>query len=191
MIKLTDREWKEFRIEDIFDIYPGKRLTKADMNKGRRPFIGATDSNNGITEWVSNTNESVDRNVLGVNYNGSVGEVFYHAYECIFSDDVKRLHLKDTDSTNASDSNYFIMLFLKTTILQQKIKYAYGYKFNESRMLKQTFMLPVDANNQPDWDFMEAYMREQEISILKPTITKLCKQLKISELVGGGQNAPL
>lgn len=188
MIKLTDRLWKEFRIENIFDIYPGKRLTKADMKKGRRPFIGATDSNNGITEWVSNSNESLDRNVLGVNYNGSVGEVFYHAYECIFSDDVKRLHLKNTNLTNVSDSNYFVMLFLKTTILQQKIKYAYGYKFNESRMLKQTIMLPVTADEQPDYQFMEDYMREQEISILKPTIKALCKQLNIS-ILGGGKSS--
>ena len=184
MMKLTDREWQEFRIEDIFDIYPGKRLTKAEMKKGKRPFIGATDSNNGITEWVDNSNESLDRNVLGVNYNGSVGEVFYHAYECIFSDDVKRLHLKNAHTGNVNDSNYFIMLFLKTTILQQKIKYAYGYKFNESRMLRQTIKLPVTADEQPDFQFMEAYMREQEKVLLEPTIKLLRKQLNISDLGG-------
>ena len=159
--------WQNFLLRDIFDIYAGKRLTKADMKKGNRPFIGATDSNNGITEWVSNTNDSMDSNVLGVNYNGSVGETFYHPYECIFSDDVKRLHLKQSLSASqgvsvASKENKYIMLYLKTAILQQKVKYAYGYKFNESRMLKQSILLPATPENTPDWDYMESYMRSLE-----------------------------
>ena len=78
------------------------------MKHGSRPFIGATDSNNGITAWVENTNESLDSAVLGVNYNGSVVETFYHPYECIFSDDVKRLHLKSDVTASA-----YLMLFLK------------------------------------------------------------------------------
>ena len=142
----------------MLTISAGKRLTKADMQIGNRPFIGATDSfiNNGITEWVNNTNESIDQNLLGVNYNGSVGEVFYHPYECIFSDDVKRLHLK-----KQLDSKY-ILLFIKTAIVQQKIKYAYGYKFNEQRMLKQPIMLPCTPEGTPDWLYMENYMRHIE-----------------------------
>ena len=76
MLDLHDREWKEFRICDIFIIKAGKRLTKTDMTSGNKPFIGATDNNNGITEFVSNTNVSEDCNVLGVNYNGSVVENF-------------------------------------------------------------------------------------------------------------------
>ena len=177
---MNNHQWAEFRISDIFEILPGKRLTKADMTEGKRPFIGATDSNNGITAWVDNINESIDRHCLGVNYNGSVGETFYHPYECIFSDDVKRLHLKEH-----LEENHYVMLFLKTAILQQKVKYAYGYKFNESRMQKQVILLPSTANGTPDWQFMENYMRQKEQQILKPTIDKLCKQLIYNQIGGG------
>ena len=38
------------------------------MVSGNIPFIGATDSNNGITEFIANKN-TLDKNVLGVNYN--------------------------------------------------------------------------------------------------------------------------
>ena len=55
MLNLHDRAWKEFYIKDIFSISPGKRLTKSDMIIGNKPFIGATDSNNGVTAFVSNT----------------------------------------------------------------------------------------------------------------------------------------
>lgn len=127
------------------------------MKHGSRPFIDATDSNNGITAWVENTNESLDSEVLGVNYNGSVVETFYHPYECIFSDDVKRLHLKSDVTASAH-----LMLFLKTMIIQQKIKFAYGYKFNEKRMQMQKIVLPIDSKEQPNWKYMETYMQRLE-----------------------------
>lgn len=85
-------QWKSFWLEDIVDIYSGVRLTKANQSFGRRPFIGSTDGNNGVTAFISNENNSLDSNVLGVNYNGSVVDNFYHPYECLFSDDVKRFH---------------------------------------------------------------------------------------------------
>lgn len=101
---LNEKEWKSFLISDIFDIFPGKRLVAADTTAGNRPFIGALDNNNGVARFVSDTNESLDKNVLGVNYNGNGMVIgFYHPYECIFSDDVKRFHLKHhEDNTGPS-----------------------------------------------------------------------------------------
>ena len=179
MDNLSSVRWKSFVLSDIFTISPGKRLTKADMKVGKRPFIGATDSNNGITAWVDNTNESLDKLVLGVNYNGSVVETFFHPYECIFSDDVKRLHLK------SGITSYHVMLFLKTMIIQQKVKFEYGYKFNEKRMQRQKILLPVTEDNSPDWQFMEEYMRRKETLLLKPAVEKLCKRLIHKEILGG------
>jgi type I restriction-modification system DNA methylase subunit len=153
---LNKKEWGEFFIEDIFNIKAGKRLTKADMKKGSMPFIGASDSNNGITNFVSNTNSSLDSNVLGVNYNGSVVENFYHPYKAIFSDDVKRLSLKEVKG------NKFLYLFIKATILKQKSKFQYAYKFNETRMLRQKLLLPIDENGQPDYNYMENYIKKLE-----------------------------
>lgn len=92
-----EADWKEFFLDKICNINFGVRLTKSNMNEGKMPFIGATDSNNGITNFVSNTNKSLDKNILGVNYNGSVVENFYYPYECIFSDDVKRISFKDDE----------------------------------------------------------------------------------------------
>jgi hypothetical protein len=161
ILNLTDRNWRAFPLTSIFVIKPGKRLTKSDMIRGKRPFIGATEFGNGITNWVSNSNASIDSDVLGVNYNGSVVETFYHPYECIFSDDVKRFRLKDRRG------NRLVYLFLKTAIVQQKLKYAYGYKFNEERMNKQSILLPIDEHGKPDWAFMEQFIYEREVNLLE------------------------
>lgn len=93
---------------------------------------------------------------MGVNYNGSIGETFYHTYDALFSDDVKRFSIK------GKQGNKYIYLFLKEIILKQKGKYEYGYKFNEKRMLRQMILLPVISEGKPDYAFMEEYMRELE-----------------------------
>ena len=156
--KVCEISWKDFWIEYICDVKSGVRLTKGNQEAGERPFIGASDSDNGVTAFVSNTNKSLDENVLGVNYNGSVVENFYHPYQAIFSDDVKRVKWKD----EAKGSKY-TYLFLKQMILSQKIKYAYGYKFNGERMKHQKIMLPVTEAGLPDYDYMKSYMQKQEL----------------------------
>ncbi len=163
---LENKKWNEFFIEDIFHIKAGKRLTKADMIKGETPFIGASDSNNGITNFVSNINSSLDSNVLGVNYNGSVVENFYHPYKAIFSDDVKRLSLKEVEG------NEFLYLFIKTIILKQKSKFQYAYKFNEARMLRQKLLFPISKNGKIDYDYMENYIKKIEYEKLTKYIER-------------------
>lgn len=148
--------WKEFFIDDVFVVKSGKRLTKADMTSGQIPFIGATDANNGITEFTGSKNASLDKNVLGVNYNGSVVENFYHPYEAVFSDDVKRLSLSKTENNKAK------LLFCKAVILMQKEKYEYGYKFNGERMKRQKIMLPTDKKGNPDYQYMNQFMSSLE-----------------------------
>lgn len=164
-------QWKAYSLNDICDIKPGVRLVSREMIEGKRPFIGATDSNNGITHIVSNSNMSLDKNVLGVNYNGSVGYAFYHPYEAIFSDDVKRVTFKQ------HKGNKHVLLFLKTAIMQQRKKYQYGYKFNGERMNRQKIILPTTINGEIDFDYMESYMRFKEIDILKKYINKRLQKL--------------
>lgn len=180
MSSLEYKNWKEFFLEDVVSIKGGKRLTKADMQDGKMPFIGASEQNNGVTAFTCSENESLDNNVLGVNYNGSVGFSFYHPYKAIFTDDVKRVKWKD-DTHN----NRYTLLFLSSMIGQQKCKYAYGYKFNSQRMKRQKILLPICSDNTIDWLFMETYMKQKEQEILKQTIEKLCKQLITNELLGG------
>ena len=183
MKTLDQCNWKEFRLEDIFTIDPGVRLTTANMTMGKRPFIGATDSNNGITAFVDNTNKSLDSNVLGVNYNGSVVENFYHPYEAIFSDDVKRLHLKEVEN------NKYICLFIKQSLLKQKAKYQYGYKFNGERMKRQYIMLPSTPEGTPDYTFMEEYMRQKEQTILAKYKAHISNILDNQSVIGGGKSS--
>ncbi len=169
--EITDLEWKNFRLSEICEIRSGVRLTNEDKTAGKIPFIGALDNSNGITGFVSNINDSYDSNVLGVNYNGSgVGISFYHPYKAIFTDDVKRFHLK------IEKPNKYHYLFLKVVLLQQKEKYAACgrptavMQRNTARWelrAVRNVMLPVDKEGNPDWTFMEQYMKRMGNTVLE------------------------
>lgn len=161
-VQLQDVRWAEFPIEDIFNISSGVRLTSKQQIPGDIPFISATMHNNGLSNFISNKNKSLDKNVLGVIYNGN-GMVlnFYHPYEAVFSDDVKRWKFKDIEG------NKYHYLFIQKLLIKQKKKYMYGYKFNAARMLRQKIMLPVSKDGSPNYEFMEKYMKQVEAKVIK------------------------
>lgn len=167
--------WEPFLIADIFDILPGKRLVSAGSTPGDRPFIGALDNSNGVARFVNDTNVSLDKNVLGVNYNGNGMVIgFYHPYECIFSDDVKRFHLKH------HEDNAFVLLFMKVAILQQKSKFGYLYKFNAERMANTRIMLPVTDDGTPDYKYMEQYTKNLILQKYKQYLAYLDSKEKVA-----------
>ena len=173
---LDEKEWNEYALEELFSVGAGKRLTNADKIDGNRPFVGATDNSNGITGFVGNRNTSCDKNVLGVNYNGAPCIAFYHPYECIFTDDVKRLHLLH------HKDNEYVLLFFKVIVMQQRTKYSYGYKFKEKRMLRQKLMLPVDDDGKPDYAYMEQYVKNMMLRKYKQYLAFIDKQNAAEEV---------
>ena len=98
--KSDNISYDSFSIGSLFEIYKGKRLTKENMIPGEIPFIGATASNNGRTNTISNHTHLHPANVITVTYNGSVGEAFYQTSQFWASDDVNVLRFKDNLNEN-------------------------------------------------------------------------------------------
>ncbi|MBF1667415.1 MAG: restriction endonuclease subunit S [Scardovia wiggsiae] len=167
---LEEKEWGEFVLDDIFTVSAGKRLETRNKIEGEWPFIGAVDKSNGITGFVGNDNTSKDKNVLGVNYNGAPCIAFYHPYECVFTDDVKRLHLKK------HEDNKYILLFFTSVFSMQKTKYSYGYKFKERRMLKQKLRIPITEAGEPDYEYMEQYAKNMMLCKYKQYVAFIDRQ---------------
>lgn len=173
-----DSLWKEFKFTDIFNIKCGFYNKKPNSEKnGKIPFIGATEYNNGITEFYSyenilNTsktgkepNESIERkifpgNCLCVTNNGSVGFAYYQKIPFTCTHDVNPLYLKDYKL------NKYIAMFLIATIEKQRVCFMYARKWRPCRMVKSKLLLPVNSKGEPDYKFMEEYIKERE-AILK------------------------
>lgn len=179
-LSLESKNWDAFFIEDVAEIISGRDIYEKERIDGLVPYITATANNNGIGYFVANNNETLESGCLSVNRNGSVGYCFYHPYKALYGNDTRKLRPKK--------NNRYISLFISMCITKQREKYGYGYKMGTGRLKRQRILLPVDTNNNPDWAFMEAYMKQKEQQILKPTIEKLCKQLIINDILGGGKS---
>lgn len=150
-LKLNTENWAWYEIQDLFDIKKGKRLTKEDIVEGKTPFIGSIDSNNGYREFIGQ--EPIHSgNTITVNYNGSVAEAFYQPEPFWASDDVNVLYPKFR-------MNKFNALFIVTIIKAEKYRFNYGRKWHVERMNSSKIKLPATLKHQPDFDFMENYIK--------------------------------
>ena len=153
--KVDTREWASFALGALFNIVKGKRLTKAEMKSGETPFIGSSALNNGCTAMIGNDKNQHPENTITVCYNGSVGETFYQDKPYIASDDVNVLYAKFT-------MNRQIALFIVPLIKGVSSRYDYIDKWKKEAMEADKIYLPVDKTGQPDWAYMEEYMRKVE-----------------------------
>jgi type I restriction enzyme M protein len=146
----NDREWKWYKLEDLFEIRKGKRLTKLNMTGGSTPFIGSIDNNNGYREFIGQK-PIHDGNTITVNYNGSVAEAFYQPKPFWASDDVNVLYPR-------FKMNHFNALFLVSLIKMEKYRFNYGRKWHMERMASTEIKLP-SVEGTPDFDYMEAFIK--------------------------------
>ncbi|HCE56022.1 MAG TPA: restriction endonuclease [Lutibacter sp.] len=161
---IDEKEWREFFIEDVTEILSGRDIYASERIKGDTPYISATANNNGIGYFVCNDNPTKESGCLSVNRNGSVGYSFYHPYEALFSNDCRKLRLKNP--------NKHIGIFISQQITRQRGKYGYGYKMGTARLKRQKIILPINEQNQPDYEYMENYMKQLEYEKLKGYLDK-------------------
>lgn len=168
---INTEHWKYFRYDEIFEIKKGFYNKKPEeVPNGDIPFIGATDSNNGITsmcdletiEACSKTGDGnnaplsekiFEPNCITVSNNGSIGYAFYQDKLFTCTHDVNPLYLK------GHLMNKYIAIFLCTLIEKDRYRWTYGRKWRPSRMPDSLIKLPVKDDDTPDWEWMENYIK--------------------------------
>ena len=66
------------------------------------------------------------------------------------------------------------IFIIPTGVLQQKVKYTYGYKFNGQRMERQKILLPVNEEGRPDYEFMEQYGKQIMLQKYQQYLNYIC-----------------
>ena len=161
--------WKWFRYDEIFEIRKGKRLTKENMTEGDIRYIGAIDSNNGLSAFIGNDSQLHQGNTISVSYNGSIGYAFYQDKEFWATDDVNVLYPKFL-------LNRYIAMFLCHLIEKEQYRFCYGRKWDLEAMNKSKIKLPVTQEGTPDWKYMEDFVKDQIIPQLPKKAQKVWLQ---------------
>lgn len=159
-LSLEKIEWGEFMLGEIFDfVMRGKRLIERDRIKGDIPYYSASKENNGLSDMISNP--------LFIQKDKLIVSTFCDCYfiegKFTASDEITIFGNKKLNKYNA--------LFIANTIKNQATKYAFGRKAFSERLVKQKIILPVNSQNQPDFEFMEKCMRKLELKHLQKILS--------------------
>lgn len=151
--KADTREWGEFRVGELFDAERGKVKNIQPLTPGATPIIAAGAYNQGIAGMYAI--DSAYKNRITVSCNGAgCGSTFYHPYEFNVNGDAITLIEKKCMSDRAKQ---FVACILNATFTR---KFSYEEKCSPQKALAEAMRLPIDKTGQPDWAYMEEYMRK-------------------------------
>ncbi len=205
-MNLDTAKWRLFDFVKIFDIKKGFYNKKPESSGvGAIPFLGATDSNNGVTEHYTyeeiesssktgdGSNESIERkifpaNAVCVTNNGSVGYAYYQNKPFTCSHDVNPLYLLN------GEFNEYTGMFVAAVIMYDRYRWGYGRKWRPERMINYQLRLPIVCDEQglpiidathkyssegfiPDWEWMENYIKTLHH---KPLTTQVVTQSDVN-----------
>ena len=151
-LKINPTYWKEFQMKELgFDNFHGRRLTKTDRIEGNIPFITAGKENQGVVGKIGN-DRTTYQNPITIDM---FGNVFYHKGDYAGDDNIYFFvnnHL-----------NEFCKLFIVVSA-QRLIKSTFEYKdqFRQDNADSLKILLPATPSGEPDWHYMEMYMRGVE-----------------------------
>lgn len=155
---LSSVKWKEFKVKKIFSkIEKCKCGNIGNLEDGLIPYIGATNRNNGTIRYVKAPKKLITKGnciVFICDGQGSVGYSIYKTEDFVGSTTLK---------VGRNDFlNYYNAQFIVGALDKNRSIYSYGYKRTEPRLKNETIYLPVNSNGEPDYEFMEEYIKEKE-----------------------------
>lgn len=150
ILSLNCHNWKNFLLFDYFDILPGKYHYPDEYDEGTTPYYSASNENNGIGQYID-LQPDFEGNCI---VTGKIGcTAFYVPEDFCATSDVNIFKPK-FNMTN------YVGLFIATVInFNENYKWAYGRQCRVGNSKNITIKLPVDTNENPDWQFMEDYIK--------------------------------
>ncbi len=153
-IYLDIKEWKIFSFRSIFNrIEQGKRLTKADQRSGNIPFVMAGVTNTGIVNYIANPVAVFPKNSITIDI---FGNTFYRDYEFGAGDDTGVYW--STEREYSKETMLFFATAMKKALAE---KFSFDKKLRSSQSLDLTFKLPVDTKGNPDYVYMDTFIKQK------------------------------
>ncbi len=171
--KIDITKWKDFKICEIFitsnvgnkkQVPTGASVAKKDLEEnGCIPRISVTGTNNGIVGYYDCKSDDkscyrVYNNFISVSF---LGTIFYQEGEC--SLDMKVHCLKPINKI----LNKYIALYLVSALRASLIESSYSDQISSTVLPELTIKLPIDIQGNPNWSYMEQYMRNIEKKVLE------------------------
>lgn len=180
MTDLQERKWKAWFIGQLFEVKRPKPRSEKHYQQGhvrQVPFVASGNMNNGVVKWCSPQNgERLDRGNC-ITVSPVDGSAFYQEFDFLGRGGAgSSILLLYNDSLNRYSG-----LFIARMIRQTCSKYCYGKMGNQESIKREKIMLPVDERGEPDYAFMEQYIKERERKLIQKYRKFINKNIPINK----------
>lgn len=169
ILSLDDREWRFFNLKDIFPKLVKCKCTNASelLTEGNEiNYIGAKKTENGFMQRVQKVDDLVSYGNAIVFIGDGAGSIGYATYQ-------KEDFIGSSTLTCGYSQylNLYTGLFLVAILDLERYRFSFGRKYGKRQLNNMIIKLPYNKSKQPDWEFMEYYIKSLPYS----------SNLKISE----------
>ena len=156
--KLFSASWKEFNLSCLFEIKGSlttPKLELEEIGEGPIPYVTTQSTDNGVAGFFAMFTE--DGEVLTID-SAVLGYCSYQKLPFSASDHVEKMVPK-------FPINESIAMFLVTVLNKEQYRYNYGRKCSQTRLRSSKIKLPATEDGNPDFEFMERYIKSIPYSV--------------------------
>lgn len=174
--------WKKFKVGELFDYVSIRQIPSYfDSLPGDIPYLAQTSFNNSTSKYISHTNDLVLNKgkaiVVGV-------DTQYATYQDISFYANKMIALYLSNRYNGVSLTSYLGLYFCCIFNKKFLIYDYNRKLSLKRLLSLCLNLPVTADNQPDFEWMSAYIKAVKADYLEQK--ELSNQNEIKAYLSAG-----
>ena len=150
-LQLNKNKFYEFRLTKLFSVRGARKsYTKNEISNGEYLYVTTSNKNNGVSGTSNIYTEN--GNVITID-SATDGKAFYQEFRFVGSDHVEVLE------PIGFTLNKDIALFLISVLNLQVFRYGFGRKRSQTRIREEKLFLPINKNREPNFKFMENYIK--------------------------------
>lgn len=161
MKQIDTKQWKEFIIKDLFTVKRPSARSQANYNDGDIPFVASGNFNNGVLKYLEPKKDEILDAGNCITVSPIDGSSFYQEDDFLgrggAGSSIILLYNPNLNLYNG----YFIATVIRTVCR----KYAYSDMANKDTIGAEKIKLPVDETGNPDFSYMESYMKNLELAV--------------------------
>ena len=169
---METKNWKWFKISDLFDKpYKGTAYNAQNLkecyfdNKKAIRYVTRTDTNNGLKSFVINEDFEDIENDNAITIGDTTATIYYQSENFICGDHIVILRSKHLNKIRG--------LFIVSLLNGERYRYNYGRAYKKELIYNTKIKLPIDSNGNPNWQWIENYVKETLI----PKLPKKSRQV--------------
>lgn len=161
MKQIDTKQWKEFIIKDLFTVKRPSARSQANYNDGDIPFVASGNFNNGVLKYLEPKKGEILDAGNCITVSPIDGSSFYQEDDFLGRGGAGSSIILLYNSNLNLYNGYFIATVIRTVCR----KYAYSNMANKDTIGAEKIKLPVDETGNPDFSYMESYMKNLELAV--------------------------